>query len=235
MLLAENNLTNYCPAVCHFYFFVCLFQDYAYGLRDAVVDYQTREIYCQRNRHNHRGSCHKQPLRRVLLLGNVLSVNGNVVMMCPQEKCGRPMVVNANCSVTQRGRACCYCTQKEQSMSVTLRSLINYYTKSEHIRRCCVCEAPFSKTSDVYVYPFRIYVCRRHQSNALIQQVKLLTQDQIQQTDVLEHQKRCSMEAYIIEVVQQRETANRQNRVLSSMPNRKRAKLEGSSKNRKAH
>lgn len=206
-------------------------QDYAFGLRDAVVDYQTREIYCQRNRHNYRGSCHKQPLKRVLLLGNMLSVNKHVVMMCPQEKCGRPMVVSRNCAITARGRACVYCTQKDRALTVTMRNILNYYTKSERIRRCAVCQVPLLKTADVFLYPYRIFVCRKHHSNALANHIKALVEAQTDSSSSLsdpteEAELRVEIESAIVQVSQQRTRDIEASRVKQSMHQRKMTKMQ---------
>ena len=106
----------------------------------------------------------------MLLLGNVLQVNGAMVMLCPQVKCGRPMVINRDCVTTPRGRACCYCTQKLQPSRVNFQGLLDYYTKNSTPRRCAVCAEVLSKTAEIYVYggSLRIYVCRRHNSATLV-------------------------------------------------------------------
>jgi hypothetical protein len=209
-------------------------QDYAFGLRDAVVDYQTREIFCNRNRHNYRGSCHKQPLKRVLLLGNVLSVNKHVVMLCPQEKCGRPMVVSRNCAITERGRACVYCTQKEQSLGATMRNLVNYYTKSERPRRCAVCEVALCKTADVFLYPYRIFVCRAHHSTTLANQIKCLVEAQgAAQSAEHEARMRAEIESEIVRISRQRIRDLELSRAKQGMQKQKIAKMQESGSKRK--
>jgi len=183
-------------------------QDYAYGTRGAVVDFQTGEMYCNRNRHNYRGSCHKQPLRKVKLLGNVLSVNGNMVTMCGQKKCGRPYVINKDAVTNIRGRSCCYCTQKLQRSCVSFQGILDYYAVSDKPRRCAVCAVVLQKTADVYVYPFRIYVCRKHHSQALVAQCKEVYSEMQADGDPREESvKRNELEDMIICVALDREAS----------------------------
>jgi len=198
-------------------------QDYSFGTRDAVIDYQTRELYCQRNRHTHRGACHKQPLTKVFLLGNVLQVNGAMVMLCPQVKCGRPMVINKDCVTTPRGRACCYCTQKLQPSRVNFQGLLDYYTKNPTPRRCAVCAEVLNKTAEIYVYggPLRIYVCRRHNSTTLVSHVKELVKAQSEDSTSTDAQKREEMESLIVHVAVDREREMRTNKVKAESGKRK--------------
>ena len=186
-------------------------QDYNFGLRDVMVDYQTGEIYCRRNRHNYRGSCSKQPLKRVLLLGNVLEVKRRIVLMCAQERCGRAMKLQPRCDTNQRGRSCCYCTPITQATSTAMHQLIEYYNISDNgFRRCMYCSVELRKASQVYIYPFRVYVCHRHQSHALVQAVNAFMAEI--PPDVDEQDKRHAMESMMRELIQQR-TSKRKSRV----------------------
>ncbi len=205
-------------------------QDYSYGTRDAVADFQTGELYCQRGRHTHRGSCHKQPLKKVLLLGNVLQVNGSMVALCGQASCGRVFVINADCVTNARGRCCCYCSQKNTPSSASFNELLVYYTQhSRDIRKCTVCSTPLQKTSEIYTYPFRSYVCRKHHSNALAQHVKELVKPE-DDGDTITREE---MESEIIRFVNNRENEIRTNKVKSEAGKRKMAAMIASAKKEK--
>ncbi len=197
-------------------------QDYSYGTRDAVADFQTGELYCQRGRHTHRGSCHKQPLKKVLLLGNVLLVNGSMVALCGQKQCGRAFVINSDCVTNARGRCCVYCSQKNTPSSASFNELLVYYTQhSSHMRRCTVCSTPLQKTSEIHVYPHRSYVCRKHHSNALAQYVNQLVTVEDDETSITREE----MEASIVQFVMNRENENRNNKVKSEAGKRKMAAM----------
>lgn len=199
-------------------------QDYSYGLRDAVMDHQTREVYCNRDRHSYRGSCSQQPLRRVLLLGNVLNVNGSMISICPQPKCGRIMVINSSCMTTARGRACVYCTQREQVQSITFKDLLKKYTTFAKLPSCVVCDEELKQTGDIYLYPYEVFVCRRHHSVPLVNYVNILVEEHAKEVETTE-QKREELKVHIIEFTQVRQNAVRKDRIASELGRRRVAKL----------
>lgn len=69
-------------------------RSYKYGLRDVKVDYSNDILYCRRNKTNHKGKCSAQPLSQISLLGKMLISNGKMITLCPQLKCGQPMVID---------------------------------------------------------------------------------------------------------------------------------------------
>jgi hypothetical protein len=152
-------------------------QDYAFGLRDAQFDYKTTLPYCDENQCNYRGACHKQPLKRILLLGNILAVKKRLVTLCPQRGCGRMMVINKGCVITERGVSCFYCTARERSVGLRFRMFVAHYTVWGEPRCCEVCGTLLQKTSDIYCYPFRIYLCRMHSSAQLANHVRSFMRD----------------------------------------------------------
>jgi hypothetical protein len=69
-------------------------RSYKYGLRDVKVDYCKDILYCRRNKNNHKGKCSAQPLSQISLLGKMLISNGKMITLCPQLRCGQPMVID---------------------------------------------------------------------------------------------------------------------------------------------
>lgn len=200
-------------------------QDYAFAFRNAVQDYQTGHLYCDKKRRNYRGSCDAQPLKSVLLLGNVLRVNGAMVMMCPQEKCGRPMVINRNCVINERGWACCYCSQKLQPSIRTFRETMDYYRCASSLRRCAVCAVELHKTVGIYVYPYRIYVCKLHTCAPIISRVSALVAEQALDLESTHAEKRAEIETMIIDIATLRESSKRAVQAESDKKKWKRANM----------
>lgn len=184
-------------------------QHYNFAFRDAVQDYQTGHIYCNKKRRNYRGSCSAQPLKSVLLVGKALRVNGSVVMLCPQENCGRPMVVNSNCIINERGPACCYCSQKLQPALLSFQQMIDYYCHSSSVRHCAVCAVELVKTQAIYVYPYRIYVCAAHHFASMASYVGALVAEQAVDVDRTPAEKRAELETMIVDMARQRESSKR--------------------------
>jgi len=153
----------------------------------------------------------------------VLQVNGVMVMLCPQVKCGRPMVINRDCVTTPRGRACCYCTQKLQPSRVNFQGLLDYYTKAPNPRCCAVCSDVLTKTAEIYVFggALRIYVCRRHNSAALLSHAKELVKAQADDLTMTAAEKREELESMIISVATNRERELRTNKIKAENGKRK--------------
>jgi hypothetical protein len=68
-------------------------QRYAIGLRDVLVKYTTNEKFCRNNKVNHRGRCGEKPLKELFLLGQAVEFNSKTLLLCPQEGCAMPMVL----------------------------------------------------------------------------------------------------------------------------------------------
>jgi hypothetical protein len=176
-------------------------QDYLYGTRGAVVDLQTGQFYCNGNKHTHRGSCQTKPLRQILLLGNVLKVNGSLIALCGQPKCGRPMVMSPNSVANLRGLSCCFCSQRLQAPILSVRELIAYYQETTGgYRHCLYCSVELTSTNEVHVYPMRSYLCRKHHSADLAAHVVELRKAQADY-EMTDADKRTEMERSMVEFI----------------------------------
>jgi hypothetical protein len=200
-------------------------QHYNFAFRDAVQDYQTGHLYCSKKRRNYRGSCNAQPLKSVLLVGKALRVNGSVVILCPQANCGRPMVVNADCIVNDRGRACVYCSQKLQPALLSFQGMINYYCYSGSVRRCAVCSIELVKTQSIYVYPYRIYVCAAHHFASMASYVEALVSEQAVDLERTPAEKRAELEVMIVDMARLRESSKREAKAALDKKNWKKANM----------
>jgi hypothetical protein len=150
-------------------------QSYTYGLRDAVVDYTTDEIYCQKNKPSHGGTCGDKPLQHVLILGQVIRYKGDTLLLCPQAGCGMPMVFDpAYCAFNERGVACVDCTRVIHSARYTRRDqhfLETYVALMDTFVACELCGEDLWKPSQMYWYPRNIIVCRKHANAAMRQRL----------------------------------------------------------------
>jgi hypothetical protein len=133
--------------------------EYLWGYRNAVVDYQTLEIYCKRHKENQRGKCGEEPLSKIPLLGHLLYFNGRCMMLCPQRGCGLPMVLDFKYTFFNHlGPACSECTKKlrqPQATSIT------------HDARCLKCWQPTQKPGRTHLYPHGVVLCKRHHLTGL--------------------------------------------------------------------
>jgi hypothetical protein len=131
--------------------------NYKYGFRDAVVDYSTMEVYCKRKKHNHRGSCDAQPLAKIPLLGHLLLFNGKCIILCPQKRCGMPMVLDPMLSLyNERGPACIDCTAVLCANTNTMIEI------PSHEMRCVKCMGPLPRPQNTFLYPHGVVLCRKH-------------------------------------------------------------------------
>ncbi len=145
-----------------------------------------------------------------------------MVALCGQPSCGRVFVINSDCVTNARGRCCVYCSQRNSPSSASFNELLIYYTQhSREIRKCTVCSTPLQKTSEIYYYPHRSYLCRKHHSNALSQHITRLMQPEEDANAI----SREEMEASIVAFVMSRENEMRSNKVKSDAGKRKMAAL----------
>jgi hypothetical protein len=183
--------------------------DYDFGLRDAVMDYQSGELFCKRGRQNYRGCCDNQPLTRIPVLGRVLSVKDNIVQMCAH--CGRLMIVRDQCTVTALGRDCCYCSQLTSTEKSKVIDLISYYNQDD--RWCMFCGVQLQHASGVYVYPYRIYVCSQHASPYLNQHTaNYIEESRYRQRTMTYEEKRAALEMFMCETIEHKLNTVRKNR-----------------------
>lgn len=141
-------------------------QSYTYGYRDAVVDYQTDDIYCKNNKSNHMGVCASAPLTYVLLLGQVIQYQNKTILLCPQLGCGMPMVLDpAYCAFNDRGVACCDCTRAmhlNRHQGRDRRSMETYVAPMDNFVICELCHVNLCKPSHMYWYPHNVVICKSH-------------------------------------------------------------------------
>jgi hypothetical protein len=147
--------------------------DYTWGLRDAVTDYSTMQVYCEDSKSNHRGKCGEKPLCAVPLLGQLLYFKGKTILLCPQKACGLPMILDMNlCAFTDRGPACKDCTLKLSKASVHAIPPVS---------RCVYCASQPSKPHNTFLYPHGTSLCRKHNlkgMTAFIRKRKPKTRDE---------------------------------------------------------
>lgn len=135
--------------------------DYNFGYRDARVDYKTLEIYCDKKRVNHRGTCGEQPLAKVPLLGHLLCFNTKHIILCPQLKCGLPMVLNPLQSYyNRRGVACSECTARFNEEKRTL-------VIPDRDEKCIKCISKMARPCNTFLFPYGVIVCRKHNFHGL--------------------------------------------------------------------
>lgn len=134
---------------------------YRFGLRDAVVDYETDFLYCWQRRASHTPECNAVPLIRMGMFGILLAFEGRQYMLCPQPRCGMPMVLNTNtCKFTEYGPACCLCAKALVSHTSVDKQTLLEMAKSSH--QCVVCMKPLKHPGSKFYYADGVYVCQRH-------------------------------------------------------------------------
>jgi len=134
--------------------------EYTFGFRDAVVDFATLELYCIRNKSNHRGRCGAEPLAKIPLTGHLLNFNGRCFMQCPQRSCGVAMVLDTKrCEYTERGPACCDCTALIMRDRVTTTAMASIVDRSP---MCLMCVKPTKRSDHIFLYPHGVILCKKH-------------------------------------------------------------------------
>jgi hypothetical protein len=218
-LLDSALVFRYCKVCDRVYSLLCDFHsvyknEYTWGLRDAVTDYTTLEVYCKSDKTNHRGRCRDQPLGKVPLLGNLLFFNGRTILLCPQEACGQPMVLDTHKSFyNERGPSCKTCTLKLQQ---TIPVSDAYNTK----RQCINCFSQPSKPQNTFLYQHGVAVCRKHHASGLTAYMTEQTPVDKKQTEQLiiayiKQKKEDRLEAKLPQMkrdLMRRKMANRSNR-----------------------
>jgi hypothetical protein len=136
-------------------------RQYKHGLRDPLVDLCTFQIYCRHSKSNHRGSCERQPLVQLALLGKMVVWNGRMIMLCPQ--CGHPMVLDSDCAWNEKGPACCDCTRDWRNRPLMYVAVERQF---EGAKACLQCNEHLENNT-AYGYPHGVYMCRRHSTSAM--------------------------------------------------------------------
>ena len=168
---------SYCSVCNTVYSLLCKEKDtykqrYRHGYRDMLVDYDTLKGYC--NRHHtcyfpYR-TCADTEVRSLFALGKAIRINRQIIILCPGEKCGRPMVVDVNhSSYTERGFVCAVCTA---SLKATKTAAFVYSCSK---LTCCVCyKENIPPSSSVFVLHGGV-VCGKHYTEPMSDYVSSLT------------------------------------------------------------
>lgn len=152
-LLQSNLYFTYCPYCFTIYSNIrdphpVFKASYDEGYRDCVVDLHTNEIYCRRDKTNHRGTCGVKPLEQIFLLGRTLRYGNKVLFLCPQVGCGKIMSFDPSVAAhTARGWACCKCSQ-----------VVAQVSKEKYA--CTLCGV--DEIKDGYHYPHGVVLCKKH-------------------------------------------------------------------------
>jgi hypothetical protein len=143
-------------------------QTYCHGYLNMRVDYSALpEPIPMCNRHHLRffpsRSCEYEHIRRVITLGKLVRVNRTLLMLCPGEGCGRPMVLDLQRSIyTARGFVCSICSKKAKELAY--RALIG---ASAVARVCDVCGRENVNPAFLHLFPYGVTVCKRHKIDSL--------------------------------------------------------------------
>lgn len=146
-------------------------QYYRHGFRDAVVDYETNELYCKRNRCNVKGRCPDQPLQQVPILGQAMLKNGKCILICPL--CGLKMELDlAQTWYSPLGVACADCTKQHRENPRELARLQALYPV-EQKRNCFKCFAQLKTATEVHLLPADgVYLCKHCSKPWIVEQVE---------------------------------------------------------------
>ncbi len=170
LVLEEMVHFVFCPVCDTIYSLVRDFHsvykaNYEYGLRDAVCDYDTGLLYCKHDKTNQIGSCQGQPLMRVPLLGQFLKFKQKLILMCGQPGCGMPCVLDVNLAMhNEHGYGCSACTTTYKKHQDLYESLELRHCNPPGVTRkdCLLCDAAITKADQVFLFPFDIWLCKKH-------------------------------------------------------------------------
>ncbi len=173
-IVGSDLFFRFCPVCDTIYSIVREFKDdkrdvpdCSIGFQDALVDYQTNQLYCSQTKKTHRGVCGKVPLAGICILGKLLVYKGKSIILCPQESCGAPMSYNADkCAYTERGPACSVCTYRIKQRYSEYKQLVAEHTRADS--RCAKCGCELRSSSSIYLFPHDVRMCKQHCTNGLI-------------------------------------------------------------------
>lgn len=176
-------------------------QSYTYGYRDAVVDYDTDDIYCKNKKASHLGKCGSMPLIHVLLLGNVIQYQNKTILLCPQLGCGMPMVLNTiYCAYNERGVACCDCTRKmfaDQHTNREKELMSRFVADLEQEVSCSLCDRQLWMPSHLYWFPHNVIICRGHSNTST---TKRFNQTLTQNEEEIDNMTSCDVRRVLLRV-----------------------------------
>ena len=127
----------------------------------------------------------RHELVKVSLLGNILILNNQQITLCPQQGCGRHMVLNPDiCEYNERGFACTFCSHKMQLKKKELiRNVKDVSIDMYQNTTCTRCNKKLTKQVPAFLYPHNIVLCQKHHSEQVVNAVSMMpessTYDQI--------------------------------------------------------
>ncbi len=128
---------------------------YRFGLGNVWRDYETGEVYCSRNKVNHRGACNSVPLKRVNLLGIRFAYQKKVYQLC--VSCGSVMVPGKSGKDNGKGEMCKACSSVTQDV---VTEPLNAFKESLTTRKCCCCSRHCKLDSTTFLLVMGLLVCR---------------------------------------------------------------------------
>lgn len=104
----------------------------------------------------------RQKLSRIDLLGRMVVFKRQLIMLCPQRGCARPMILDTEkCLFNERGYACAHCTFYLR-YDERMREKNQANTAAQGKRTCFIDDRSLSQASESICYPRNIYICRKH-------------------------------------------------------------------------
>jgi len=145
-------------------------KSYEWGLRNSSFDYATGKRRCRPNKKNNNTNsatknaseqikqrnrkCRNTELTSVFSIGRIISFVGKPIMICPQPRCGKHMLIDQQkCMFTEFGIACCDCTKAIKQHEEA--ELFSGYTHNSHDRKnadCIMCDKRPTDGSAVIIY-----------------------------------------------------------------------------------
>ena len=136
-------------------------------------DLESDSIWCYHRRRGIKQDCERHELCRVSLLGRMVKYHDMLVCLCP--KCAFPMHYDpARCAVTPLGVVCSFCTREIDQARYTTRAQLQIELGVSAGKCTCVgCDTVLSKSSSIYVYPFKLFLCSKCSSRNVSSAVDL--------------------------------------------------------------
>lgn len=137
-----------------------------FGYRNVVMNYLTGTMHCKLDRRQGHVHCADNPLREVLLYGQVLVFYGQVIALCPNDGCGVAFVFHADhCQYGPSGFMCSVCSDRVvDERSLARRIVAPLESRGKTQRKCALCTTAVSETSSCFVYPHNTLLCAFHHS-----------------------------------------------------------------------
>jgi len=146
---------------------------YRFGLRDAVCSLSDGEVYCSRNRINHRGRCADVPLQRIPLLGVRYLFDRKPYQICVE--CGDLMIPDAEACKTDakrgNGMLCCDCSKTFETPEAQLEEQIRRWRASLR-PMCACCNSQHVSDTGMYLYPHGVWVCGTHHRAGMVEHME---------------------------------------------------------------